>query len=1098
MALDQSTSAAFPSNVGGTLKEVDASAVVDNVFIFESAGKKWERVFDGGNSVYRASWLFINGAPANKLSLLSTVIASAAIKTIEIDIPIQITGTIDISNKTLKFVDGGQITGNAVLQNAVIDADYNLHIFASTVNTNGIIGANGKVAFQWWGAAGDGVTNVLSLLTKALSTQTKTILMGRPGVTSVYSISYTGVYTTWAKGYSMEFLPDTRIKIENGSGRFQIGGQLIAPENQWIFEVAHRNQQFVVLESSGNPWMSVRWFGAKGDNSSDDTIAFQVASFAASNRWQGNINSRIPMYIPTGKYQADNISVIHDVFGDGEFSVIRAFTEGAYVFFLGNNSQAYDTGAWVYSSIKNMSINGRDMYNGFKWTNEDIVPDQNLQAGRWVIEQVTFNRCVTALWKPFGNIGNVYRDCSFSWGEYHYYCEENVNPVMHTGCDYFYNCHMRGATKASIYIRQSQNGGNHTFMNCVLEHNSGFHFFVKQYGHALAPISISRCYIEGGGTEPVVNIDGEDYIPDVCMYIRSARAVYVDKTIVKKIRAIEGSVVFVTDCNIYVDNATVDKSEDSVVIFDRCYGFTTNNRDNYHLSPPVSSPRDTAFARFNLGLPVTVAAPLAGTIMSMSGQQPTAGATLVSDGVLYPTCFEIAAGSPGSFTFGTSATIPENKYVVSYAAMKRVSGTEEAKILFSNTAAADFRTTSDKWEYFYNIRYSVGSGTYIEAYTGDVTYRIACIGCTWFDSYQEAYEFCYRKVFPSTEQPYSLAVGVGTGRTLIGGRDSGATLTLSSTSHVTKGKVKAGGNTALTVWENNSNVSIGQEIVNVGGFAATYRVLTISDTSSSGTVSHPVLEMVCTQRDGVSGADSTKILGLFDYYNSGNSVPTANRLAGRVLVRADGATLNNRGGKFEIWLKANGTSGLNLYFDIDNTGKLHIFTAPNTGATTDSILVRDSATGEVKSLAISSLVDTGVINTLGYFDANGGAVKPLTAITASSALVSDANGLPVAATTTATEIGYVNGVTSSIQTQLNSKLTAITGSYSANGDGVEDTFTITHGFGGTPSQVLVTPTGVDTAIPFYVTNKTSTTFDVVFPTPPIVGTDNVIFDWLVK
>jgi len=43
------------------------------------------------------------------------------------------------------------------------------------------------------------------------------------------------------------------------------------------------------------------------------------------------------------------------------------------------------------------------------------------------------------------------------------------------------------------------------------------------------------------------------------------------------------------------------------------------------------------------------------------------------------------------------------------------------------------------------------------------------------------------------------------------------------------------------------------------------------------------------------------------------------------------------------------------------------------------------------------------------------------AITGNRALISDANGVPTHATTTATEIAYVNGVTSAIQTQLNSK-----------------------------------------------------------------------------
>ncbi len=64
-------------------------------------------------------------------------------------------------------------------------------------------------------------------------------------------------------------------------------------------------------------------------------------------------------------------------------------------------------------------------------------------------------------------------------------------------------------------------------------------------------------------------------------------------------------------------------------------------------------------------------------------------------------------------------------------------------------------------------------------------------------------------------------------------------------------------------------------------------------------------------------------------------------------------------------------------------------------------------------------------NRLTYYSASGTTVGPLAAITASRALVSDANGLPVASSVTDTELGYVSGVTSSIQTQLNAKLSSV-------------------------------------------------------------------------
>ena len=53
---------------------------------------------------------------------------------------------------------------------------------------------------------------------------------------------------------------------------------------------------------------------------------------------------------------------------------------------------------------------------------------------------------------------------------------------------------------------------------------------------------------------------------------------------------------------------------------------------------------------------------------------------------------------------------------------------------------------------------------------------------------------------------------------------------------------------------------------------------------------------------------------------------------------------------------------------------------------------------------------------------NASGVMSESTVTASRAVATDANGLPTASATTATELGYVSGVTSAIQTQLNAKL----------------------------------------------------------------------------
>ena len=73
-----------------------------------------------------------------------------------------------------------------------------------------------------------------------------------------------------------------------------------------------------------------------------------------------------------------------------------------------------------------------------------------------------------------------------------------------------------------------------------------------------------------------------------------------------------------------------------------------------------------------------------------------------------------------------------------------------------------------------------------------------------------------------------------------------------------------------------------------------------------------------------------------------------------------------------------------------------------------------------------------------------------TAVTASRAVATDSNGLPAASATTATELGFVNGVTSAIQTQLNGK--------QASGSYITSTLTSTHLYVGNSSNVATDTT----------------------------------------
>lgn len=92
----------------------------------------------------------------------------------------------------------------------------------------------------------------------------------------------------------------------------------------------------------------------------------------------------------------------------------------------------------------------------------------------------------------------------------------------------------------------------------------------------------------------------------------------------------------------------------------------------------------------------------------------------------------------------------------------------------------------------------------------------------------------------------------------------------------------------------------------------------------------------------------------------------------------------------------------------------------------------------------NTITTLGTVST-GTWNATAIAVNKMAAITASRAVVSDGSGFISAATTTATEIGYVNGVTSAIQTQLNAKQATIT-----FGTGVQTALGVNIGSAGAP------------------------------------------------
>lgn len=127
------------------------------------------------------------------------------------------------------------------------------------------------------------------------------------------------------------------------------------------------------------------------------------------------------------------------------------------------------------------------------------------------------------------------------------------------------------------------------------------------------------------------------------------------------------------------------------------------------------------------------------------------------------------------------------------------------------------------------------------------------------------------------------------------------------------------------------------------------------------------------------------------------------------------------------------------------TGPVGATGASSTGAT--GPVGSTGATGP--QAATGPTGPAGVDGATGASGANGsngatGATGPIAApVTANRALVSDGSGVVSAAATTATEIGYISGLSSAVQTQINTKATVFRNSYT-NPSG---SITVTHSLG---------------------------------------------------
>lgn len=176
------------------------------------------------------------------------------------------------------------------------------------------------------------------------------------------------------------------------------------------------------------------------------------------------------------------------------------------------------------------------------------------------------------------------------------------------------------------------------------------------------------------------------------------------------------------------------------------------------------------------------------------------------------------------------------------------------------------------------------------------------------------------------------------------------------------------------------------------------------------------------------------------------------------------------------YLNVNATYGQYVIKDYFNPTVLEVF--PDSASFAEQITLSNTRFEPLWSSEKNNFSTTAVANTL---------YKSIS-YTAPTQLQSDWNQVSTVA------YDYVKNKPSI--PSLTNYVAATLGSSTFNGVTLTTQYTITHSLGFTPSKIFIQPKSTNASALSYVDNITSTTFRITFLTIPVIGTNNISFDWV--
>lgn len=210
---------------------------------------------------------------------------------------------------------------------------------------------------------------------------------------------------------------------------------------------------------------------------------------------------------------------------------------------------------WMPRWIREIYFNGKAREDiGCVLQGEDGALMQ--YANSWNFDQCMWDRCHVGIYKPEGNFGNSFRDCSGVANNYHYVAlGRSTSSISHPGNDTFEKGEWSGSLLCGFLIDgdQTLGCGSTVFRDTIIEGNLGFGVYIKDYNTAANPILFDNVWFESNASESTVDIS--EFVPGATAvtprdcYFENCDYVVMRNCPIREIEIKDSTVIF-EDCHL--------------------------------------------------------------------------------------------------------------------------------------------------------------------------------------------------------------------------------------------------------------------------------------------------------------------------------------------------------------------------------------------------------------------------------------------------------------------------------------------------------------------------------------------------------------------